>query len=100
MEHDLPEFEQVCPECGGRLHVMGREKRRELVIIPAQVKIREHIYKVYACRDCEKDECGVPIVKTSIDDAVIKGSFASPEIIAQLMTQKFVRIVKFAAEPT
>ena len=90
MEHDLPESEQVCPECGGRLHVMGREKRRELVIIPAQVKIREHIYKVYACRDCEKDECGVPIVKAPIDDAVIKGSFASPEIIAQLMTQKFV----------
>ena len=74
LEHDLPESEQVCPECGGRLHVMGCERRRELVIIPAQVKIREHIYKVYACRGCEKDECGVPIVKTPIDEAVIKGA--------------------------
>lgn len=90
VEHDLPESEQVCPECGGHLHVMGCERRRELVMIPAQVKIREHIYKVYACRDCEKDECGVPIVKSPIDGSVIKGSFASPEIIAHIMTQKFV----------
>lgn len=90
VEHDLPESEQVCPECGGPLHVMGRDIRRELVIIPAQVKIREHVRKVYACRDCEKDECGVPIVKSPANEPVIKGSFASPEAIAHIMTQKFV----------
>jgi len=90
VEHDLPTEEQVCPECGGDLHVMGREKRRELVIVPAQVKIREHIRKVYACRDCEKDECGVPILKAPMDEPVIKGSFASPEAIAHIMCQKFV----------
>jgi len=70
--------------------VMGRDTRRELVIIPAQVKIREHVRKVYACRDCEKNECGVPIVKSPANEPVIKGSFASPEAIAQIMTQKFV----------
>jgi len=90
VEHDLQESDQICPDCGGRLHVMGCDRRRELVIIPAQVKIREHIYKVYACRDCEKDECGVPIVKSPMGEPVIKGSFASPEIIAHIMTQKFV----------
>lgn len=90
VEYGLPESEQICPECGGPLHVMGHETRRELVIIPAQVKIREHVRKIYACRDCEKDECGVPILKSQIDEPVIKGSFASPETIAHLMTQKFV----------
>jgi transposase len=90
VEYGLPESEQICPECGGPLHVMGHEKRRELVIIPAQVKIREHVRKIYACRDCEKDECGVPILKSQIDEPVIKGSFASPETIAHIMTQKFV----------
>jgi len=90
VEHDLPKSEQICPECGGDLHVMGREKRRELVIIPAQVKIREHVRKTYACRDCETDECGVPIVKAPVDNPVIKGSFASPEAIAHIMCQKFV----------
>lgn len=88
--HDLPAEEQVCPECGGGMHVMGKETRRELVIVPAQVKIREHIRKVYACRDCEHDECGVPILKAPVDEPVIKGSFASPEAIAHIMTQKFV----------
>jgi transposase len=90
VEHDLPKEEQICSECDGDLHVMGKETRRELVVVPAQAKIREHIRKIYACRSCEKDADGVPIVKAHIDNPVIKGSFASPEIIAHIMCQKFV----------
>lgn len=90
VEHDLPPSDKVCPECGGELHAMGRDSRRELVIIPAQVRIREHVRLVYACRDCEKDECGVPVVQSPLAQPVIKGSFASPEAIAHIMTQKFV----------
>ena len=90
VEHELPKEEQLCPECGGDMHVMGRETRRELVIIPASAKIREHVRKVYACRDCEKDSCGVPIKKAAVSEPVIKGSFASPEAVAYIMTQKFV----------
>jgi len=90
VEHSLPLEEQICPECGGNLHVMGKEKRRELKIIPASVVIVEHVRKVYACRDCERDECGVPILKAAISEPVIKGSFSSPEAIAHIMVQKFV----------
>lgn len=59
--HELPEQERICSECGEKLHAMGRDKRRELVVIPAQVKIVEHVRRVYACRNCEKDGCCVPI---------------------------------------
>jgi len=90
VEHDLPRDEQVCPECGGDLHVMGRETRRELKLIPAKAVIVEHVRKVYACRDCEKDSCGVPIRKAPMDEPVMKGIFASPEAVAYIMTQKFV----------
>jgi transposase len=90
IEHSLPEDEQICQVCGGALHVMGQETHSELVIIPAQVKIREHVRKVYACRDCERNECNVPITKAQVDNPVIKGSFASPEAIAHIMHQKFV----------
>ncbi len=90
VEHDIAASEKICPQCGGDMHVMGREKRRELVIIPAKVKIREHIRKVYACRDCERDEDGVPINKAPTDEPVIKGGFASPETIAHIICQKFV----------
>ena len=54
IEHTIPEEEQICSECGGELHMMGQDKRRELKIIPAQVKVVEHICNVYACRDCER----------------------------------------------
>lgn len=90
VEHDLPESERICPVCGGELHVMGRDTRRELVIVPAQVKIREHVLKIYSCHSCERDECGVPIVKAQANAPVIKGGFASPEAIAHIVTQKFV----------
>ena len=90
MEHELPEDQQLCPECGGTLHVMGRDSRRELVIIPAQVNIREHVRKIYACRDCERDEYGVPIEKALVSEPVIKSGFASPEAVAHIMAQKFV----------
>lgn len=90
IEHELPEAERVCPDCGEELHEMGCDRRRELVIIPAQVKIREHVRHVYSCRNCEKDEYGFPIVKAEAHEPVIKGSFASPEAIAHIMTQKFV----------
>ena len=89
--HDLPAEDQECPQCGGDMHVMGRTVvKRDLRIIPAQASIVEHVQLVYACRDCEKDEYGVPILKAQICEPVIKGSFAAPETIAHIMTQKFV----------
>ena len=33
---------------------MGHDTRRELKVIPAQVKIVEHKRAVYSCRSCEK----------------------------------------------
>lgn len=42
IEYALPESERVCPDCGGALHTMGHDTRRELKIIPAQVKVVEH----------------------------------------------------------
>lgn len=92
--HELPADERVCPECDGDLHAMGKETlRRELKLIPAKAVIVEHIRKVYACRNCEKDECGVPIIKAAVSNPVIKGGFASPEAIAHIATQKFVMAV-------
>lgn len=91
VEHGLPASEQSCPACDGTLHVMGRETlRRELVIIPAQVTIREHVRLTYACRHCEQTDLSVPVVKAAVPEPVIKGSFASPEAIAHTMAQKFV----------
>jgi len=89
--HDLPESERDCPECGSDMHIMGRRTaRRELRLIPAKASIVDHVQLVYACRKCDKDEAGVPVMKAELCDPVIKGSFAAPETVAHIMTQKFV----------
>ena len=88
--HTLPEKEQVCPECGEKLHEMGHEIRRELKIIPAQVKVVEHNRTVYSCRNCEKNSGHVPVVKAPMPEPVIKGSLASPSAVSHIMTQKYV----------
>jgi len=90
IDYELPESERVCDECGGKLHVMSHDVRREFVIVPAQAKIREHRRAVYSCRCCEAENDHVPIQKADMPKPVIAGSFASPEAVAHIMNQKFV----------
>lgn len=91
VEHVLPEAEQCCPACSEPLHVMGKETvRRELKLIPAKAVIVEHVRYTYACRNCEKNDTSVPVVKAPMPNPVISGSFATPEALAHIATQKFV----------
>ena len=48
VEHRIPENELDCPVCGTAMMEIGRDVRRTLVMIPAQVKIREDVYFTYA----------------------------------------------------
>lgn len=88
--HELPEKECTCPDCGGRLHAMGKEVREELKFIPARAVIVRHEQYVYACRNCEKASDHVPILKALMPEPVIKGGFASPETIAHIAVQKYM----------
>ena len=89
IEHALPEEEQSCPECGERLHVIGRNVREALRLIPAKAVIERHIQHVYGCRECERHACSVPIIKAKADPPLIKGSIATAEAVAHILTQKF-----------
>ena len=90
IEYELPEGERCCPDCGGLLHVMGRENHEELKLVPAKAVITRHVRHVYACRSCEKNAEHVKFVKAKMPNPVIKGSFASPEAVAHIASQKFV----------
>lgn len=90
VEHTLTAEEQVCNKCGSQLEVIGKEIKQYLKIKPAEVYIQQDVYYTYACKNCEKNDIETPIVKTPQESPVIKGSFASPEAIAHIMTQKFV----------
>lgn len=90
VEYTLPEDEQVCPDCSNHLHVIGKNVRRIFKLIPAKAVIEEHVQYTYGCRHCEKDACGVPILRAKADPPLLRGSYASAEAVAQIMTQKFV----------
>ena len=84
------EEERRCPECGEEMEVIDKKVTKHLEMIPAQVRIREDVYYTYACKKCHENEADTPVVETPQPNPVIKGSFASAEAIAHLMTQKIV----------
>ena len=63
VEHRLPEEKRDCPACGTVVQEIGKEVRRTLVIIPAQVKIREDWYFSYACGICKAESAETPVMK-------------------------------------
>lgn len=90
INYRLAESEQVCACCDGALHEMSTEVRKELKVIPAQVKVVEHVRHVYGCRHCEQNEITTPIVTAPMPAPVYPGSLASPSAMAYTMTQKYV----------
>lgn len=90
IEYRLSDEEQVCSCCGGAMHEMSTEVRKELKVIPAQVKVVEHVRHVYSCRHCERHELNTPIVTAKMPEPVFPGSLASPSSMAYTMTQKYI----------
>lgn len=90
IEYRLSTEEQVCSCCSSTLHEMSTEVRRELEVIPAQVKVKNHVRYVYSCRHCEKNEIETPIVTADMPASVFPGSLASPSAMAYTMTEKYV----------
>ena len=87
VEHRINTEDLECPSCGSEMIEIGKEVRRSLVMIPAQVKIREDWYYTYACKTCKEE---TPVAKTEKEPSVIPGSYSSAEAIAHIMVQKFV----------
>ena len=90
VEHRLEGEDLVCPQCGDTMTEIGKEVVRTLEIIPAQMVVREDVYYTYACQNCNKEDIETPVVKAPREKNIIPGSFATPEAIAHIMTQKFV----------
>lgn len=90
--HTLSEAERICPACGSPLHICGHDVlRRELTVIPAQVKVTEHVQEVGSCRNCEQNATSVPMVKAHVPAPLIRGSgVASPILVAYIAHQKYV----------
>jgi len=93
IEYRLPPEEQVCACCDSELHEMSTQTRQEIKIIPAQASVVNHVQYVYACRRCDREETGTPIVNAPKPAPVLPGSLASPSAVAHIMAQKYVEAV-------
>ena len=84
VRYELPEAERVC-ECGHALHEAGEDTSEQLEIIPAQIKLIEHVQVKYACRACENG-----IISAPKPAQPIPRSFASASLLAYIIVAKFM----------
>ena len=89
VEYKLDESEQVCDNCHSPLTVMKKEIRKELVVVPAEVKVIEHVTYVYSCRNCDKNGESGFIKIAPHPKALIKKSVVSPSFMSYIMNQKY-----------
>ena len=86
---DLDDGERVCPVYNTALEEIGEEfVRRELVFIPAKLKVYEYYSKNYTCPECSKRD--LPVIKKGKDGKphMLYG-MASAGTVAWVMYQKF-----------
>ncbi len=88
--YELPESEQVCPQCAGRLHPMGADERTQLKIVPAVVTVVVHRRTKYTCGHCQQHDIKTPVVPAPMPIPTFPNSLASPSAVAHIMVQKFV----------
>ncbi len=89
IEYKLGEEELNCGVCQEPLHVMTKEIRKELHLIPAQLSVVEHITYLYSCRCCEQQGTEATIVKANSPKALVPKSLVSPSVMAYIMNQKY-----------
>ena len=84
VEHDVPEKDKVCPECGAQKHVIGKRVTEQLEYAPASLFILDHVRSVYACPCCQQEVS----VAAKPAQPIEKG-LAGPGLLAQVMVSKY-----------
>lgn len=89
--HDLCDEKKQCA-CGHSMEKIGEEVSEKLHYVPATVEVERHIRYKYACKHCEGTESeGIhPSVRIALPEpTVIPKSFATPGLLAHILTAKF-----------
>lgn len=85
MVHDLKEEEKVCTCCNNPLCKVGEDKSEQLELIPAKIKVIEHITLKYACKNknCET------IKQSKKPEAPIQKCMAGTSLIVDVIIKKY-----------
>ena len=87
----LPRYEVLiddaagaCPNCCGKLHVIGETRSEQLDIVPAQLRVRVTRRSRYACRACEQ-----AVVTAEAPARPIDGGMPTEALIIHVLISKY-----------
>lgn len=92
IEHKLEGEDRFCPECGTKYKVVTTEKVKYLKFVPARFEVVEEITYVYSCPKCGMME------RPQKEPALLKGSIATPSLVAGIMNAKYVNGMPLARQ--
>ncbi len=83
IEHDLDEASKVC-SCGCSLSKIGEEISERLDVIPAQVRVLQHVRFKYGCKACTDGVTTAPMPAQAIPKGI-----PSPGLLSHVCISKF-----------
>ena len=92
IEYKLTGEDRYCPDCGKKYKVVTKETVRRLKFVPASFEVVEEISYVYSC-----PECGA-MKRMEKVPGLIKGSIATPSLVAGIMNAKYVNGMPLARQ--
>ena len=92
IKHKLEGDDRFCPECGTKYKVVTTETVKYLKFIPARFEVVEETTYVYAC-----PKCGT-MKRPQKDPSLLKGSVATPSLVAGIMNAKYVNGMPLARQ--
>ena len=88
---DIPEGEDICPNCGSKMVIKKYEEKEELVIIPEQAYVRVTRIPVLECVNCQSlnEEGKSTYVEIKHPSSLFNRSKCSAELLAYIMDMKY-----------
>lgn len=81
--HDLPESEKTCDSCHSPLSHIGDDVSEKIELIPAIVKVVEHVTKKYACNTCKT------AISAKKPESVIPKCMAGTSLLSEVIISKY-----------
>ncbi len=88
IEHDVPEAEKVCSQCGEPKARIGEDEARVLQFIPAHFELHVHVLPKYACSHCRDG-----VVAPPPPPRPVSGCIAGAGLLAEVVVSKFAEHV-------
>src|SRR5262249_46667582 len=83
-EHDVPEADKICAQCGEAKACIGQDEARVLEFIPARFELQIHVLPKYACSHCRDG-----VVAPEPPQRPVSGCIAGAGILAEVVVSKF-----------